>query len=453
MERQEDPKEEANPRAVASAVLLDLEHPGSRVAERLRARGSGLHDPRDWRLATELVYGTLRHLARLDYHLLKLSGRPLERVPSALLAPLRIGLYQILLLDRIPSSAAVNESVRIASQTAGSKGAGFVNAVLRKAVHQRGSLRLERQGNPALDLALEWSVPSWMVARWIDRLGEVETRALLEAFSKPSPTSMWVNPRRGTLASLVEILEGEGVEATRWENSPNLLRIVRGNPARTRAFACGVGYLLDEASLAISDLLPIAQGQRVLDLCAAPGGKAFPLACRLGTTGCVVAVDKSLDRLELLRSNRERLGISSVLPVVADLERPLPFAARFASILLDAPCSGTGTLGRRPEIRWRLQPHDLLSLARRQGRFLQRAGDLLKPAGHLLYSVCSLEPEEGKVQIDRFLHENPRFEVRDLGPLVPEPLRSALTPEGTFQTWPHRHGTDGFFAALLQKES
>jgi 16S rRNA (cytosine967-C5)-methyltransferase len=194
-------------------------------------------------------------------------------------------------------------------------------------------------------------------------------------------------------------------------------------------------------------------GQRVLDLCAAPGGKAFPLACRLGEDGCVVAVDNSPDRLQLLRVNRERLGIPTVHPVAADLEERLPFTGRFARILLDAPCSGTGTLGRRPEIRWRLQPRDLVSLAGRQARFLQKAGHLLQPGGLLLYAVCSLESEEGKDQIDRFLLENPGFALADLSWLTPASLRSAITPEGAFQTWPHRHGTDGFFAALLRRVS
>ena len=447
-------RQKANPRALASEILRDVMRSGSRASSELRMRGAGLKDERDLRLATELVYGTLRHLALLDHRLAQLSGRPLEQIQASLLPPLRVGLYQILYLDRIPPSAAVNESVRVASQLAGPKGAGFVNAVLRKAVLQRDDLRQPvKSGSSAGELELAFSVPAWMVARWTKRLGEEDTRALLSAFSRPSPLSLWTNPLKGTPESLAADLREEGMEVSSSSMVPGALNIMRGNPSRSRAFEAGRAYLMDEASLAISCLLPASAGQTVLDLCAAPGGKSFPLACRVGERGAVIAVDRSVDRLGILLSNRDRLGIHGVLPVAADLEKGAPFTGRFASVLLDAPCTGTGTLGRRPEIRWRRRPEDLMSFLPRQARLLETAARLVESGGYLLYSVCSLEEEEAEHQVTAFLARNPEFVTANLSQQAPGPLREAVTRDGYFRTWPHRHGTDGFFAALLHRSA
>jgi len=441
-----------DPRAIACQILRSLERPGVRLNHELASRGAALEDKRDLRLATELVYGTLRHLSELDYHVERLSGLSLGRIQADLLPPLRIGLYQLLYLSRIRPSAAVYESVRLASFIAGPRPAGFVNAVLRRAAEKRYLLKLPPENHDRVaGLSLRHSVPYWIVSRWLERLGDPDTCALLETFGLPSPLTLWVNPLRGVPEHLVDELATEGIQSELSQRLPGSLRILRGNPARSRAFLEGKGYLQDEASQIIPRLLDARPGETVLDLCAAPGGKSFALACAVGPYGVVVAADRSLRRLKKLQSNCDRLQIPWVLLLAADFERTAPFVLRFSGVLLDAPCTGTGTLGRHPELRWRLRPADLSSLVRRQRTLLETAAGLVGPGGRILYSVCSLEAEEGEEQIEALLKVHPEFRVGDLHPLVPALLADAVTSEGYFRTWPHRHGMDGFFAARLER--
>ena len=425
-----------------------------RANQELLERGASLPDERDRRLAKELVSGTLRNLASLDATLEDLSGVALDRIDVNLLAPLRIGLYQILHLDRIPPAAAVNESVKIARSESGARGAGFVNAVLRKAAGSRIRLRATpAEGSNAAALALQFSVPEWLVARWLSRWGPDETRDFLRSSARPSPVSLWVNGALGSPEALARELREEGIETQRSDRIPQCLRILRGNPATSRCFRQGKGYLQDEASQAIAHLVPVKPGQTILDACAAPGGKSFILASRTGTGGRVIAVDRSLPRLRRTLHNRSRLKIDNVLPVAADMEGPPPFSSPFEAVLLDAPCTGTGVLGRHPEIRWRLDPGDLSSLVARQRRLLAAAASTVARGGTLLYSVCSLEPEEGEEQIDGFLESHPEFEPVSLLPFAPILVSEAITPEGALRLLPHRHGTDGFFAALLRRRT
>ena len=439
------------PREVACEILDSLRDPGKRANQEMLDRGASLRDERDQRLAKELVSGTLRNLAALDAALEDLSGVSVERVDTRVLWPLRIGLYQILRLDRIPLSAAVNESVKLARYSSGTRAAGFVNAVLRRAVLHRDRLRAGRgpETDSAVALALEFSAPEWMVARWVARWGPAETRDLLRTFGKPSASALWVNSSLCAPEDLAAELRREGIETEASARIPGSLRIVKGNPAKTISFHAGKGYLQDEASQTIAHLVPLRQGQTVLDACAAPGGKSFILASRVGAEGMVLAVDRSLPRLRRLRHNRDRMKIQNVLPVAADMENRPPFSSRFEAILLDAPCTGTGLLGRHPEIRWRRDAADLNSLAARQKRLLHQASSLVAPDGLLLYSVCSLEPEEGEDQVRLFLETHPTFEPRSLHAFAPGPVLEAITQEGHLRFLPHRHGTDGFFAALL----
>ncbi len=443
-----------SPREVACEILDRLGDPKMRANQELLERGAALSDERDRRLAKELVSGTLRNLATLDAALEDLSGVALERIDGHLLGPLRIGLYQLLHLDRIPPSAAVNESVKLARSASGTRGAGFVNAVLRKAVDARDRLRaMPEHGLDAAALALRFSVPEWLVARWLARWGPDETHDFLRSLSRPSPVSLWVNPALGPLEALARELREEGIETQESKWIPHCLRVLRGNPATSRCFREGKGYLQDEASQAIALLMPVRPGLTILDACAAPGGKSFILACRTGAEGKVIAVDRAMARLRRLLHNRARLKIDNVLAVAADMEGRPPFSSPFEAVLLDAPCTGTGVMGRHPEIRWRLAPGDLTSLVARQRKLLQGAAAAVAPGGVLLYSVCSLEPEEGKEQIDWFVQSHPEFEPVSLLPFVPILASDAVSPEGSLCFLPHRQGTDGFFAALLRRKA
>ncbi len=452
MKRKSPAEASRGPRHLACDILDRLEETGARASQELALLGDGPKDERDLHLATELVYGTLRHRSEIDHHLSRISGRPLERIQPALLAPLRIGLHQILHLDRIPPSAAVNESVGIARERAGARAGGFVNAVLRKACLQREGLRLPAEGgNPVESLALRHSLPEWMVSRWWERLGEEETRSLSASLSEPSPLALWVNPSRTDPDGLASDLAREGVLTEASPVFPGSLRVIRGRPQKSAAFREGKCYLQDEASQAIVSLLEAEPGEVIADLCAAPGGKSLGLASRVGPAGRVVAFDRSLPRLRLLEENRRRLGLPEVLAVVADLEQPAPVSCTFAAVLLDAPCTGTGILRRQPEIRWRRVPADIVSLALRQAALLETAAPLVAPGGRLVYSACSLEREEGEDRIESFLGRHPDFSLADPSGLLPASLRSAVISPGYFRTWPHRQGRDGFFAAVLRR--
>jgi 16S rRNA (cytosine967-C5)-methyltransferase len=440
-----------SPRHLACEILDRVGTQGSRAGAELSCLGEALPDERDLRLATELVYGTLRRRLELDHHLENLSGRPLGGIDPRLLSPLRIGLYQILHLDRVPGSAAVNESVTIARERAGSRSGGFVNAVLRKACLKRQEMRLPEEGDPRERLALRCSLPGWMVSRWWDRLGEEQTCALAESLSQRAPTVLHVNPLRTDPERLAAELLEEGVPTRPSPLLQDCLHALGGRPRKTRAFREGRFYLQDEASRAVILLMEARPGDLLIDCCAAPGGKSLGLARAVGDKGCVIAVDRSLARLRLLEENRRRLGISVVFPVAADLEKPAPIACQVSGVFLDAPCTGTGILRRQPDIRWRRVPADITSLSLRQSALLETAASLVAPRGRLVYSVCSLEREEGEDRITDFLARHPAFARRDPRPSLPPALASAVTEEGYFRTWPHRQGCDGFFAAVLDR--
>ncbi len=445
-------QKEPGPRQLSCEILDRIDQGRARASQELARLGGGLRDDRDLRLATELVYGTLRHRSEIDYYLEYLSGRPLERIEPALRSCLRTGLYQILHLDRVPPSAAVDEAVTLAIARSSRRGGSFVNAVLRSACRKRRELHLPPEGNdPVGFLALRHSVPAWMVSRWWKRLGEHETRSLLLCLSRPALLSLWVHPDRSDPERLALELFAEGVLTEASPFLPGSLRVRSGQPQKTRPFLMGHCYIQDEASQAIPLLMSAAPGEVLADACSAPGGKAFLLACRVESEGRVLAIDRSLSRLRTLVENRDRLDLPNVLPVAADLEVGLPLVGPLAGVLVDAPCTGTGILRRQPEIRWRRSPSDLSSLVQRQSALLDAAAQLVAPGGRLVYSVCSLEREEGEDRVEFFLARHADFHLAHAGEILPPSLAGIVAPSGTIRTWPHLQNIDGFFAAILRR--
>jgi 16S rRNA (cytosine967-C5)-methyltransferase len=448
-------------RRIAYDILSRVESEGAYASDLLHAElGAGV-SPADAALATELTFGVLRWRGLLDFLVQRHLKKPLDRMDPPVTIALRMGLYQFRFLQRIPARAAVNESVELVKRARKSSAAALVNAVLRQcaaeANHPAEEFLTSYAGEPER-LAILQSHPAWLIKRWMGRWGEPKTIALLEANNRAprlSCTPSEENNRGEVIAKLQR--SKLGIE-------PGcMLRpafaVASGSPSRSRAFREGLFSIQDEASQAVSLLLGAQPGDKILDLCAAPGGKTSSLARTAGDNGFVVAADRHAHRLRAMRAQFRRLGLRGVQLVELDASLTLPFSQKFDRILVDAPCSGTGTLARHPEIRWRLRPEQLTELHALQNSMLVQALAQLAPGGRLVYSTCSLEPEENEAVVDEALRKYPRVRrapageiQRSLAPhLAPGVNADQLIDSlGHFRTFPGDLPVDGFFAAALE---
>ena len=404
----------------------------------------------DRRLAQELTLGVLRWQSALDYFVERYSGRPLKKLDLAVLIALRLGLYQLRFLSRVPASAAVNESVNLVKRARAASAAPMINAVLRRAARQLDELPGASIAEPLERFAVETSHPRWLLERWIAAFGEEEARHLALANNQPPPLAFRVNTRRAAVDEIIAALQSTGLRLRPSSIARGAFVVEAGQAAAlAQAAESGEIYIQDEASQMVSLLLDPQSGERILDLCAAPGSKSSHLAALAGASGWVMACDIHPHRLATLAATCKRLGIESIAPVALDATRELPLldsAPLFDRVLIDAPCSGTGTLRRNPEIKWRLAASDLERLAGVQLSLLRQATVALKQGGRLVYSTCSIEREENEAVIHSFLESGAPFRI--LAPTAPTTL---LTGEGFARTFPHRDGADGFFAAVLEK--
>jgi 16S rRNA (cytosine967-C5)-methyltransferase len=405
------------------------------LADVLAAPKAQSLDPRDRALLHELVLGTLRRRGWLDHALSRLTDRPLGRVAPALLDVLRVGAYQ-LLFTRVPPHAVLSESVDLA-RAVQPRAAGFVNAVLRRLQREGPPPEPDPQTHPLDWLTTVGSLPAWLAARWVERLGSETATARARALLEPAPTHFRLNPRRVDAAARVA---GAGIE-TLPTAVPGALE-ARGAPLAALADE-GLLYVQDMGSQLVARLA--AGSGLVLDACAAPGGKALLLADLGSRDAQVVAAEASPRRLRTLARLRARWGAGNVSIVGADARRP-PFRGPFDAVLLDAPCSGLGTLARRPDIRWRVRPRDVQRHAARQREMLDALAPLVRPEGILVYSTCSVEDEETVGVVSPFLESHPEFSPEAL-PDWAEPFR-----DGPFvRMAPERHRGDAFFAARLRR--
>ena len=387
--------------------------------------------PSDRALTHELVLGVLRWQLWLDKSIEHFAKRLVESFDLPVRIALRLGLYQLRFLERIPASAAVNESVNLVRSARVSSAAAFVNAVLRRAIRESGfdpSAGLD----PLEKLAVQASHPAWLIGRWIESFGSEEAEAFARANNLVPPTAFRVvkGDVNGILAQLGEaggIVEASAVAENAWR--------VSGATSLVRELAAnGQIYLQDEASQLVARTMAVQPGERILDLCAAPGGKTTLMAQRAEDRALIVASDISERRLETVTRTKILHELKSIKSVVLDAAQNLPFEnSVFDRILVDAPCSGTGTLRRNPEIRWRITEQDIHELAAQQKLFLRKAARVLKPGGQLVYSTCSVEHDENEAVIAAFQREHPEFKLIK-----------------TRRLWPHHEGTDGFFIASLK---
>jgi 16S rRNA (cytosine967-C5)-methyltransferase len=444
-------------RGAAYRILREVEQRRGFAVELLqRPPVAALNEP-DRRLATELVMGVLRWGGELDYLIEQLSGRPLKYFDPEVATVLRLGIYQMRFLGRIPKSAAVNQSVELVKRARKRSAAALVNAVLRKCPGNELGVEPGRQAvspDPgALEAALR-SLPRWLRERWQLNFGP-EGAASLAWVSVSTPcTTLRVTARTEGREALLHELSREGVEVLRARYAARGLVVQSGSVQASRAWREGRVVIQDEASQLIAELVAPKAGQRILDLCAAPGMKTAQLAAAL-TAGTLVACDRSLRRLHTtvkLLPQHLPAGVRAFV-VCQDATRSLALRMQFDRILLDAPCSGTGTLARNPEIKWRLQPGDVLRLAESQRNMLCQALGVLAKGGRLVYATCSLEPEENEKVVEQVLDESQGFRLLTRGELVAEflSLSELFDPRGFFRTRPDLHGMDGFFAAVLAR--
>ena len=427
-----------------------MEEGGAFASALLEHAAGELPDPRDVALLYEITLGVLRQRASLDHVLSLAAERGAETLDPAVRAILRMGAYEILHLTRVPDFAAVDGAVRLTRAEGAWRASGLVNAVLRRVARERETLLppSAAEGDVAA-LALETSHPSWWVEKLVARRGWRSAQAILSASNRPAPMVLRPALRRIATLELAARLRNEGIETEPGRIVPEALRVQSGQPLGTDPWRNGLLWVQDEAAQ-----LPVALfGGEIrgpaLDACAAPGGKALQMADVLEVGGRLVACDRHPGRVRRMVRGLQRVGPPGVLPLVADAARP-PLREGVSDALVDAPCSGTGTLRRHPELRWRLRPEDPARLARVQTGILSATARLVRPGGRLVYAVCSMEPEEGEQVVDAFLGGEGGWKLLDARAILAPAAHWVCDARGRVATSPEAD-VDGFFAAVLER--
>jgi 16S rRNA (cytosine967-C5)-methyltransferase len=418
----------------------------------------------DRALCHELVLGVLRRQLWLDFAIEHFAARQIGSLDRGVVIALRLGLYQLRFLSKIPPSAAINESVNLVKAARLKSAASFVNAVLRRATREPDYDPAAGVTHVAERLAIETSHPRWLLERWTGQFGPEEAAAIAHANNDLAPLAFRFTARafRDTPnppSTIINELRAAGAVLAESTIAPGGWRLIRGDGSgggRPKAMsallrkltAAGLVYSQDEASQMVAQLLDVTGGDLVLDVCAAPGSKSTLIAA-LSPEARIVAGDLYEHRMRIMKGLTQQQQAGNVHFVVLDATRYLPFPpGLFDRVLVDAPCSGTGTLRHNPEIRWRLTPSDFSELRDKQTRILDHAGAAARPGGLLLYSTCSLERDENEAVVSDFLKGHADFEI------ARQQLRPDLSTEaGAVRTWPHRQGVDGFFATVFQKKA
>lgn len=436
-------------RGLAVKILTRIEQSDAYLDKLLNSElgNQELNDP-DRRLLTELTTGILRWQARLDWVLTGFYHGEFSKCIPVVKNALRVALYQILFLDKIPHAAAVNESVEIVKRLKGERSASVVNGVLRSVIRRLDAITYpEQTSDISRYLSIMYSHPQWMVRRWLLRYNTEGTTALMKANNSRPHLSLRVNPMRGPVDELIEQLRERGLTPKPSSYLPNLLTIegLSGIGA-DKLFQEGWYTIQDEGAVLASRLADAQPGMRVIDLCAAPGGKSTAMAEAMKGQGEIISVDKYDSKLRLIATAAERLGFAGIIHPTAGDARTIELPPADV-VLVDAPCSGLGVLSKKPDIKWKRAPEDIDAMAELQRAILENAATLVKPGGHLVYSTCTIEPAENQDVVVAFLAAHPEFELVPADTVLP----SSVVEDGYLQTLPHRHGMDGTFGARLRK--
>ena len=439
-------------RAIALRVLLRVERGAFADAALDQALSAATLPERDRALVTALVDGTLRWRGRLDYALTHYLRRGLDSLTPAIRTILRLGAYQILLMDAIPARAACDEAVRMA-RTRGHPGtAALVNAVLRRLADDGEPPLPDRIADEAGYMSLAYSHPRWLVERWITNFGSAAAEAICEAGNRPAPVCLRPNRLRTDARGLTAVLAAEGMTVAPSAITAQALRLTSGgNPARASAYGKGLFTVQGDGSILVGLAAQPPRGAQVLDMCAGIGGKATHMAELMDNEGHILALDRQGAKLAKLNQECARLGISIIETREADA-RAIQLDGGYDLCLLDAPCSGTGALRRRVDSRWRRAVAQIPQLAALQRELLARAVALVRPGGIVVYSVCSLEPEEGEGVVSA-VTAAAGLRLEDCRGIVLGVPDSAFAAGGAIRLMPHLHDTDGMFIARLRKET
>ena len=449
-----------NARAIAMHILMQVARRGSfpDVLLDIYFKEHPKLDSRDRALVTELVYGVLRWQGRLDWIIDQQIEIKADNVALTVRVILRLAVYQLLFLDRIPAAAAVNEAVELTKASQPKHVVRFVNGVLRTISRKSKTLKkAEPGGSEEHRLAILYSYPIWLVQRWLIRLGSEETESFCQASNQIPPTTVRVNTLKTTVPAMVASFKDLGflVEPGKFVPETLHLRSIRTDLSSLQQYEGGEFQVQDEASQLIAYLLRPQPGERILDACAGLGAKSTHLAQLMENQGEIIALDKQGWKLTRLLENAQRLAVSCIETVemdVLELERNEEDFS-YDRILLDAPCTGLGVIRRNPDIKWKVKQKDFRRLHLVQKKMLAKLAPLLKPGGVLLYATCTVSNEENEETVHSFLVEHPEYQLESARPYLPPGGVDVVDRSGAVQTWPQRHGMDGFFAARLRRIS
>ena len=444
-------------RLAAYRALLTVTTGQADLAVALARARDVLQDERDRALAGEIAIGSLRWQGASDHVIASFAGRSVSRLDVEVLTILRLSIFQLLHLDRVPAAALVNDAVELARKAGKRSAAGFVNALLRRVSRER--LRLPLPSPPsdpssARDAAIDYlsitlSHPRWLIERWLDRYGYDATIEWARFNNAAAPLVLRVNTLAMTREAVASALQAAGVETEPTRSASEGLIVKSGNPLLTPLAHKGWFVVQDEASQLVGEFVDARPGERIFDACASPGGKTTQMAAAMHDEGRIIAADVRGRRVDLLARTVREVGARSVRIVQADARASLPLReASLDAVLIDAPCSGLGTIRRDPDIRWRRTEVELGSLASAQQEMLERASTLVRSGGRIIYATCSSEPDENEAVVDAFLASHPDFTLESSGP---PSLAAVLDARGFLRTLPFRHGLEAFFAARLLK--
>ncbi|MBM7608307.1 16S rRNA (cytosine967-C5)-methyltransferase [Lysinibacillus composti] len=406
-------------------------------------------DPKDRALLTEITYGTLQHKFTLDYFLEPFIRGKVDLWVRWLL---RLSLYQMEYLSRIPAHAAVNEAVEIAKRRGHQGIASMVNGVLRS-ILRKGVRSVDEIKDPIERLSIETSHPQWLVARWVEFYGFDHTSEMLRENNVPPVQTVRVNTTKTTVDEVLALLEEDGVKAEQSDIIPECIYLTNGQASRTEAFKKGFITIQDESSMLPANVLNPQPGWRVLDMCAAPGGKTTHMAEKMNNNGSILATDLHPHKLDLIDENVERLGLEIIQTAPIDGRKAASFLQEesFDAVLVDAPCSGLGVMRRKPDIKYTKREEDLESLHSIQLELLENAVKVLKPGGRLVYSTCTVDKVENEGTVNDFLTTHPEMELVPIEHLPTQLIEKQQN--GMLQVFPQDFGSDGFFVAAFCKKS